>query len=149
MKALQVLHVAIVFGSLSLLAGAEKNLSWQLGKVLDSEASEKFLGAVGGSTTSGSVNSAPGYATYGSHTTSTTAAVFRRYETFVIESDTHVYVARQELKWKRSKPANLTVNGPVKFAVKSRKLWVVDDDGKQHELDVVKQVLKSPSQSSK
>lgn len=116
--------------------------------MLNSESSEKFVGSIGSSTTSGRVGASPGVDTFGSYTTNTGTAVYRRYETFVIEAETHVYVARQELKWRWSKPANLTVNGPVKFAVNSRKLWVVDDDGKKHELEAIKQVLKSPGRPS-
>jgi hypothetical protein len=147
MQTLHALNVALVLGSLGLLHAADKSLSWQVGKVLDSETSQKLMGSIGSSTTSGDVTASPGHATFGSVSTSMAAAVFRRYETFVIETATHIYVARQELKWKRSKPANLTINGLVKFAVKSRKLWLIDDDGKQHELEVMKKILKHPEQS--
>ena len=41
-------------------------------------------------------------------------------------------------------PANLTVNAPVKFAIEKRKLFVIDDDGKEHEMEIIKQVLKQP-----
>jgi hypothetical protein len=64
------------------------------------------------------------------------------YETFVIEGETRVYMAQERLRWKWSKPANLTVNGPVKFAAEKRKLFVIDDEGKGHEMEIVKQVLK-------
>jgi len=37
---------------------------------------------------------------------------------FLIQGGTQVYSAQQILRWRWSKPANLTVNGPVKFAVK-------------------------------
>ena len=44
-----------------------------------------------------------------------------------------------------SKPANLTVNGPVKYAVEKRKLYVLDEDGKEHEMEIVKKVLRQPA----
>jgi hypothetical protein len=34
------------------------------------------------------------------------------------------------------------VNGPVKYAVDGRKLVVTDDDGKQHEMEITKRILR-------
>jgi hypothetical protein len=34
----------------------------------------------------------------------------------------------------------------VKFAVEKRKLFVIDEDGKEHEMEIVKKVLKQPSE---
>jgi len=36
------------------------------------------------------------------------------------------------------------VNGPVRYAVEKRKLYVIDDDGKEHEMEVVKRILRQP-----
>jgi len=73
--------------------------------------------------------------------------VYRVYETFIIEGETYAYVAQERLRWKWSKPANLTVNGPVKYAVEKRKLYVIDEDGKEHEMEIIKRVLKQPPTS--
>jgi len=62
----------------------------------------------------------------------------------VIEGDKYVYLAQERLHWRWSKPANLTVNGPVKYAVEKRKLFVMDEDGKEHEMEIVKKTLKTP-----
>jgi hypothetical protein len=43
----------------------------------------------------------------------------------------------------------LTVNAPVKYAVEKRKLFVVDEDGKEHEMEIVKKVLRQPADPSK
>jgi hypothetical protein len=47
-----------------------------------------------------------------------------------------------------SKPAN-PVNGPVKYAVEKRKLLVMDEDGKEHEMEIVKKILSLPTDPSK
>lgn len=73
--------------------------------------------------------------------------MYRVYETFIIEGETYAYVAQERLRWKWSKPANLTVNGPVKYAVEKRKLYVIDEDGKEHEMEIIKRVLKQPPTS--
>lgn len=124
--------------------GAQKQRDWQKGTVLDSQRSSYFAGTVGSANTTGTAQANGGYGTYQGNTTSSQAAVYRTYETFLIEGDTYAYMAQERLRWKWSKPANLTVNGPVKFAVQKRKLFVVDDDGKEHEMEIVKRILKQP-----
>ena len=52
-------------------------------------------------------------------------------------------MAQQRLRWKWSKPANLTVNGPVKVAIEKDKLFLIGEDGKEHEASIVKKILKS------
>ena len=37
---------------------------------------------------------------------------------------------------------NLIINAPVRFAIEKRKLYVIDNDGKEHEAQIVKQILK-------
>ena len=75
--------------------------------------------------------------------------MYRTYQTFLIEGETHAYLAQERLRWRWSKPANLTVNGPVKFAVEKRKLFVVDEAGKEHEMEIIKRVLRLPEQPQK
>jgi hypothetical protein len=128
------------------LAAGEKQRAWQTGKVLDSERSRYFAGTVGGSNTSGTVNE---NGSYSGNTNDSQTAIYRVYETFVIEGDTYVYQAQEHVKWRWSKPANLTVNGPVKYAVEKRRLYVIDDDGKEHEMEIVKKTLKTPEPSPK
>jgi hypothetical protein len=43
----------------------------------------------------------------------------------------------------RGKRANLTVNGPVKFALEKQTLFVLDEDGKEHEMEIVKKTNKT------
>ena len=123
---------------------AEKVRNWQTGKVVDTERSRYFAGTVGSGNTTGTAQSNGNYGTYQGQTNTSQTAVYRVYQTFAIEGDTRVYMAQERLRWKWSKPANLTVNAPVKFAVEKRKLFVIDDDGKEHEMEILKQVLKQP-----
>ena len=89
------------------------------------------------------------YGTYQGNTNSSQTAVYRVYETFFIEGDTYAYLAQERLRWKWSKPANLTVNGPVKYAVEKRNLFVIDEDGKEHEMEIVKKILRQPADAPK
>ena len=128
---------------------AEKERDWQTGKVLDAQRSRYFAGTVGNANTTGTVQTDGNNGTYQGNTASSQVAVYRVYETFLIEGETHAYLAQERIRWRWSKAANLTVNGPVKFAVEKRKLFVIDDDGKEHEMEIVKKVLRLPAEPPK
>ncbi len=68
--------------------------------------------------------------------------MYHVFENYVIDSGTMVYLAEERLRWRWSKPAHLTVNGPVKFFVEGHKIHILDEDGKEHEASIVKQTLK-------
>ena len=138
---------AFIFLLLTLLTAsevvaAEKPRDWQTGKVLDSQSQRYFAGTVGSGSTNGTVNTDTG--TYHDQSNNSSTAIYRVYETFLIEGDQYVYLAQEHLRWRWSKAANVTVNGPVKYAVEKRKLYVVDEDGKEHEMDIVKKTLRLP-----
>jgi hypothetical protein len=147
------LSIAAVLTVLSLGAtngrAAEKHHDWQTGKVLDSERSRYFAGTVGSGNTSGNAQVYGNSGTYQGHTNTTETAVYRVFQTFLVEGETHAYLAQERLHWRWSKPANLTVNAPVKFAVEKRKLFVIDDDGKEHEMEIIKRVLREPVSGQK
>ena len=137
--------IALLFGA-SQASGEEKAREWQTGKVLDSERSRYFAGTVGNASTTGNAQANGNYGTYQGHTSTSQRAIYRTFETFLIEGQTHAYLAQERLRWRWSKAANLTVNGPVKFAVEKRKIFVMDEDGKEHEMEIVKKILRLPTE---
>jgi hypothetical protein len=68
-------------------------------------------------------------------------------DSFVIETDTLTYTVSEIVRG--GKPANLTVNGPVKFAVEGTTLYLMDENGKEHRTEIVKKVLRQPSEPPK
>lgn len=141
--------LVLLMGLAHIAVGAEKIRDWQMGKLLDSQRNRYFAGTVGNANTTGTAQGNGNYGTYQGNTNTSQVAVYRVYETFLIEGETHAYLAQERLRWKWSKPANLTVNGPVKFAVEKRKLFVIDEDGKEHEMEIVKKVLRQPVEAPK
>ena len=69
--------------------------------------------------------------------------MYNTVEDYTIESDKFMYLSRERLRSERSKPALLTINGPVRFHVEGRKLVILDNEGKEHEATIVKQVSKT------
>jgi hypothetical protein len=131
------LAVVAIAGFIVLTApdcpAASKITSWETGKVLDVERKQDLAGTVGQGST------------FGVTSRSSTSAVYTFYEEYAIESDQFMYLTRERLRSERSKPALLTVNGPVKFHVDGSKLVMLDNESKEHETTILKQVSKTQS----
>jgi hypothetical protein len=138
--------LTLILGASVIAFAGEKQRDWQTGKVLDSQRSRYFAGTVGSSNTTGNVDVSGDSATYRGQTSGSQTAVYRVFETFLIEGEQYAYLAQERLRWRWSKPANVTVNGPVKYAVEKRKLFVIDEDGKEHEMEIIKKTLRLADQ---
>jgi hypothetical protein len=108
---------------------AEKQRDWQTGVVLGANESSTFAGVVGRSST---------------NTNSSATAVYAVYQTVLIAGDKYIYQVQKPLKWRWSKAASLTENAPVRFAVEKKNLFVIDDDGKERQLQITKRILRQP-----
>jgi hypothetical protein len=135
----------LLVGTFTANASAkEKERAWQTGKLLDTNESRVYAGTVGSA--SGSATS-DGNTSYGQANGSSTA-VYRVYETYTIESGDFIYVCREHIKWRWSKPAVATVNGPVQFAIEKNHLYIKSEDGSEHETTILKTVSKPPQPDS-
>ena len=117
------------------LASAEKARAWQTGKIVDAGRSQYLAGA----------RTTPNYGTPGT----STSAQYQPVQTVVIEGADYAYVAQEDNsgpRWRLlpQRLANLTVNEPIKYAIEKHKLYLIDDNGKEHKLDIVKRVLLMP-----
>ena len=134
-----LLIFAAILCCASPLIGKTKDRAWQTGKMLDSDRTHYYAGTVG------SANAT----TYGTNQTSasgSTTAVYRVNQVYAIELGDYVYVSQERLKWRWSKPANVTVNGPVRVVIEKRKLFILDEEGKEHETEIIKKTLKTPDE---
>jgi hypothetical protein len=129
------------FLALALLANLsfakEKERQWQTGKVLDTDRDRTYAGSVGNA--SGTATTS-GNTTYGNASGSSTA-VYRVYETYTIAAGGYVYVCQEHIKWRWSKPALLTVNGPVQFAIEKDRIFIKSEDDSEHETKIIKKIL--------
>ena len=142
------LKLAYMLGVLLLSCaaiGGQKQRDWQTGKVVDSGHERHYAGTVGHANTAGTMQSNNTNSTYHGNANSNEVAIYRNYLTFSFETDKYLYEARQHVR-KFTKHANLTVNGPVKFAVEKSTVYVIDDGGTEHVMELMKRVLKEPKQ---
>jgi hypothetical protein len=97
---------------LPLFAASGKNRGWQDGKLTDISTEPYFVEGI----------------------------QFDRI-TYTIDSGKYIYQAAHTHR-RRDKALPLTVNGPIKFAMEKSVFYVLDDEGKEHELKFVKKTLK-------
>jgi hypothetical protein len=113
--------------------------NWQTGTLLETEQQKVLEGSTSNRTNSDNANS--------HDSTTTKTDNYDTYQVFTISSGQTIYVAREHLFFPWSKPTLTTVGAPVKFAVEKNDLYVMDAEGKQHKMGIVKVALKtSPPQ---
>jgi hypothetical protein len=122
----------------------EKQREWRTGKVVDTNRDRAYAGSVGDA--SGTATTSGG-TTYGSASGSSTA-VYRVYETYTIETGDLIYVCEERIRWRWSKPAVLTVNGSVQFAIEKDRIYLKSEDGSEHETKIIKKILKAQHTSA-
>jgi hypothetical protein len=123
MKRMTVIGItaAIMLSSISPLFGSSiKEREWRKGKLIDI-ASDPY--------------------TYGSVVNGTGGVHQGERITYVIDDGTYVYMASHTHR-RRDKALPLTVNASIKFAVEKSKVYILDEDGDEHELRFVKKTLK-------
>ena len=123
MKRGQFVLTAVLLTLGSFASAKQKERSWQEGVLVGIDEARYFAGTIGSSNTTGNVHESGDYGTYSGETSSSQTAVYRVYQTYIVQAGGYVYVAKERLRWRWSKPANLTVNGPVKYALEKRKLY--------------------------
>ena len=124
----------------TLVFGATRQ--WQSGKLIDTEQQKIKEGSTTTYNTDGQAKTkSNGKTDYSQNTTATTTDDVDTYEVYTIQGTDKTYVAREKLLFPWSKPANVTVGADVKYAIDGRKLYILDEDQKEHKASIVKTSL--------
>ena len=135
-----IVLLTILFCGTAAFAAAARQ--WQSGKLLDSEQQKVKEGSTTTYNTDGQAKpKSNGKTDYSQTTTATTTDNVDTYEVYTIQGPEKTYIAREKLNFPWSKPANVTVGDQIKFAVEGRKLYILDDDQKEHKASIVKTSL--------
>jgi hypothetical protein len=137
----KALLLMVCFFSLVTFAVADDH-NWQTGTLTATEKQRVPAGSTVTTTTDGSAKNHGNNTDYSQDSTTTKSKDYDTYQLFTIESGNTVYVASEHLFFPWSKPANLTLGKPVKFAVENDSMYILDSSDKQHKLSVVKTSLK-------
>ena len=130
--------IAIFLGS-TLAFGAARH--WQSGKLLDTEQQKVHEGSTTTYNTNSQANKKNGNTHYSENTVATTNDNIDTYEVYTIQGPEKTYIAREKLLFPWSKPANVTVGAEVKYAIEGRKLYIFDENQKEHKASIVKTSL--------
>src|SRR5205823_2048575 len=138
MKSTLLLPACVLLVVVSSAFCTDNSHNWQSGTLLETEKEQIPEGATKTSNTEGKAKNKGNKTDYSQTTTSTTTENYDTFQVYTIQGDSKTYVARERLNFPWSKPANVTVGEKVKYAVEKNKLYVLDDDGKQHKAGISK-----------
>lgn len=127
--------------------------NWQTGLVLDTASSTVYLGTTSNTMTNGTVSASSdgvgnAWGTYSGYSTTSQRERHAVREVEVIDGGQYVYVVARVRVWRWNKPAYLTINAPVEFAIEKHSMYILDDDGREYKTAIVKQTLKMPVEAS-
>jgi hypothetical protein len=118
--------------------GANKAREWQSGTLLETEKQQVPQSTTKTSNTEGTAKQKGNKTDYSQTTTSTTTEDYDTFQVYTIQGDAKTYVARERLMFPWSKPASIAVGEKVRYAVEKNKVYLVDDDGKEHKAGISK-----------
>ena len=117
---------------------ADNSHNWQSGLLLETEKQQVPTGSTKTTNRDGTAKHKNNGTDYSETTTSTTTDDYDTFQVYTIQGDNKTYVARERLMFPWSKPASVTVGEKVKYAVEKNKLYLLDEDGKQHKAGIAK-----------
>ena len=117
---------------------AASTREWQSGTLMETEQQQVHSGTMKTTNTDGKAKTRGNKTDYSANSTSHTTEDYDTYQIYTIKGPHKTYVARERLLFPWSKPANVTVGEAVKFAVEKNKIYLLDEDGKEHKASVSK-----------
>lgn len=129
----------VIFACSTLVFGTSRQ--WQHGKLLDTEQQKEKSGSTTFHQNNGEAKAKGDKANYSENGTSSTSDNIDTYEIYTIQGSEKTYIAREKLMFPWSKSAKVTVGDEVKYAIDGRKLYILDEEGKEHKASIVKASL--------
>ncbi len=116
---------------------------WKTGTLLETEQQKVPSGTTYNSTTDGTAKPKGDKTKYSQNTTTTASQDYDTFQIYTIQGAGKIYTASERLLFPWSKAANISVGESVKFVVDKNKMYLLDDDGKEHKATVKKVKLQS------
>jgi hypothetical protein len=138
----RLLYVSTAVVLVSVLSALAATRNWQSGTLTGTEQEKVKEGSTKTSSTEGTAKDKGNKTEFSKDTTTTTTDNIETYQVYTIETDKRVYVAKEHLLFPWSKSANVTVGETVKFVPEKNKIFILDDDGKEHKATIVKVSMK-------
>jgi len=133
------LRTAVLIGMLATSAWAKDRI-WQDASLLDTRSNKYFRSIE----SSGEADRAPSSRMFTDAQTVQTNTIYDRY---VVESADAVYLVERG-RFKSSKPSLLRPNLSVKFAIEKKKIWLLDEEGRELETTILERFAKDAARPS-
>ncbi|MGI8772150.1 MAG: hypothetical protein ACR2JE_12020 [Acidobacteriaceae bacterium] len=133
---MKVRTVATVLLALVTALPAIAARNWKSGMLMGMEQNKVKEGHTTTYNTDGNAKNKGNKTDYSQNTTATTNDNIETYQIYTIEVGNKVYTASEHLLFPWSKPANVTVGETMKLDVDKNKLYILDDDGKEHKTTI-------------
>ncbi|MFZ0818538.1 MAG: hypothetical protein WAM91_00595 [Candidatus Acidiferrales bacterium] len=150
-RLMALISVVAILSAAPVLVAKQKNRNWQSGKLIGMKYVRVPDGQVhlSNAPISGTVGDDldPTFRYGVENTQSQTASAipaYRHFEAYEIETTDSIYVCRENIKYLWSKPAKLTVNDAVQFAIDGGHIYIKSADGSVHNSQITKRFLKLP-----
>ncbi len=116
---------------------------WQTGTLLETEQEKVPSGTISHSNTDVTAKDKGDKTQYSGNRTTTTTQDYDTFQIYTVQHGSKIYTAREQLLFPWSKPANLSVGEHVKMVVDKNRMYLLDDDGKEHKAKITKVKMKS------
>jgi len=137
---MKLIALSICLVSTLSLVAADRN--WQTSILTATERQKIREGSTVTSHNDSSARDRNNGADYSNNSTTTKSDNYENYQVYTIQTGDTIYTASEHLLFPWSKPANVILGKPMKFAVEKGSMFILDDDGKQHKATIVSTALK-------
>jgi hypothetical protein len=110
--------------------------NWKAGTLMGTEQNKVKEGTTTTYNTDGNAKNKGDKTDYSQNTRATTSDNIETYQIYTIEMGNKVYTASEHLLFPWSKPANVSVGEALKLDIEKNKLYILDDDGKEHKTTI-------------
>ena len=116
---------------------------WHTGMLMETEQEKIPSGSISHSNADVTAKDKGDKTQYSGNRTTTTTQDYDTFQIYTVEGNGKVYTAKEQLLFPWSKPANVTVGEKVKYVVDKNRMYLLDDDGKEHKAKITKVKMKS------
>lgn len=135
--------VSLLLLSLAVPAFAATAREWHTGTLMETEQEKVPSGTISHSNADVTAKDKGDKTQYSGSKTTTTSQDYDTFQVYTVEGNNKIYTAKEQLLFPWSKPANVTVGEKVKYVVDKNRMYLLDDDGKEHKAKVTKVKMKS------
>jgi len=116
---------------------------WHTGMLMETEQEKVPSGSISHSNADVTAKDKGDKTQYSGTKTTTTTQDYDTFQIYTVEGGNKIYTAKEQLLFPWSKPANVTVGEKVKYVIDKNRMYLLDDDGKEHKAKITKVKMKS------